>query len=132
MRLGKLIDELALTSLMVVCSSLMYAQDAWNFPDLSGAQVFTSGGSEKSIKVYRSGSSVRVEPSPTLATVYVTSKSKVYNLYVFPGDSRHQCVVMRPEQATMLPSPLELLNGTRVKRTPAGTDVVEGHPCKVE
>jgi hypothetical protein len=132
MRLGKLIDELALTALMVACSSLMYAQDAWNFPDLSGAQVFTSGGSEKSIKVYRSGSSVRVEPSPTLATLYVTSKSKVYNLYAFPGDSRHQCVVMRPEQATMLPSPLELLNGTRVKRTPAGTDVVEGHTCKVE
>jgi hypothetical protein len=132
MRLGKLTDKLALAALMVVCSGLMYAQDAWNFPDLSGTQIFTSGGSEKSMKVYRSGSSVRVEPSPTLTTLYVPGKNRVYNLYVFPGDNGHQCVVMRPEQSTMLPSPLELLNGAHVKRTPAGSGVVEGHTCKVE
>lgn len=132
MSLGKLNDKLALAALMVVCSGLMSAQDAWNFPDLSGTQIFTSGGSEKSMKVYRSGSRVRVEPSPTLTTLYVPGKNRVYNLYVFPGDNGHQCVVMRPEQSTMLPSPLELLNGAHVKRTPAGTDVVEGHTCKVE
>ncbi len=39
---------------------------------------------------------------------------------------------MRPDQAKMLPSPLELLQGTKVKRTPAGTETVEGHSCKVE
>ena len=32
----------------------------------------------------------------------------------------------------MAPSPLELLFGTKVMRTPAGTEVVEGHTCKVE
>jgi hypothetical protein len=39
---------------------------------------------------------------------------------------------MNPEEARMLPSPLELLQGSDVKRTALGTAVVEGHPCKLE
>jgi hypothetical protein len=39
---------------------------------------------------------------------------------------------MKPEQARMLPSPLELLQGSDIKRTAAGTEVVDGHPCKIE
>ena len=39
---------------------------------------------------------------------------------------------MKTEQAKMMPSPLELLQGTKLKRTPAGTEIVEGHSCKVE
>ena len=83
------------------------------------------------MKVYRSGDSVRVERSGALSTLYVPSKSKVYNLTTYP-DHSHQCVVMKPEQARMLPSPLELLQGSDVKRTAAGTEVVDGHPCKIE
>jgi hypothetical protein len=39
---------------------------------------------------------------------------------------------MKPEQAKMLPSPLELLQGRDLKRTPAGTETIEGHLCRVE
>ena len=66
-----------------------------------------------------------------MSTLYMPSKSRVYNLTTYP-DHTHQCVVMKPEQAKMLPSPLELLEGSEVKRTAAGREVVEGHPCKVE
>jgi hypothetical protein len=39
---------------------------------------------------------------------------------------------MKPEQAKMLPSPLELILGRVVKRTLAGSEVVDGHPSKIE
>jgi hypothetical protein len=83
------------------------------------------------MKVYRSGSSVRVEMTATITTLYMPASHKVYSLTTYP-DGSHQCVVMRPDQAGMMPSPLELLFGTKVKKTPAGTEVVEGHKCKVE
>ena len=59
------------------------------------------------------------------------SSSKVYNFTTYP-DHSHQCVAMKPDQAKMLPSPLELLQGSNLKRTAIGTEVVEGHPTKVE
>jgi hypothetical protein len=59
------------------------------------------------------------------------SSSKVYNLTTYPDHSR-QCVVMKPDQAKMLPSPLELLQGSNLKRTSVGTEVLEGHACKIE
>ena len=84
-----------------------------------------------SMKVYHSGSSVRVERSAALSTLYVSSSSKVYNFTTYP-DKSHQCVVMKPDQAKMLPSPLELLQGSDLKRTPAGREVIDGHTCTVE
>jgi hypothetical protein len=107
------------------------AQDGWNFPDFSASQVFESRRADIAMKVYRSGSSVRVERSGALSTLYVPVKSEVYNLTVYPDHSR-QCVAMKPEQAKMLPSPLELIQGKILKRIAAGSDVVEGHPVKVE
>jgi len=106
------------------------AEDPWKFPDLSATQVLPTTKYDISMKVYRSGSSVRVERSTAIATLY-TATNKVYSLTTYP-DGSHQCVVMTPDQAKMVPSPLELLYGTKVKRTPAGTEVVEGHKCKVE
>lgn len=106
-------------------------QDAFKFPDFSATQSFESRKASMSMKIYHSGSSVRVERSRALSTVYVPSESKVYNLTTYP-DHSHQCVVMKPEQAKMLPSPLELLQGTNVKRTSAGTENVDGHLCNVE
>jgi hypothetical protein len=83
------------------------------------------------MKVYRSGSTVRVERSGAMSTLYVPASSKVYNLTTYPDHSR-QCVAMKPEQAKMLPSPLELIHGRLVKRTAAGSEVVDGHPTKIE
>lgn len=55
----------------------------------------------------------------------------VYNFTTYP-DHSHQCVAMKSQQAKMLPSPLELLQGSAVKRTPVTKEVLDGHPCDVE
>lgn len=107
------------------------AQESWSFPNFSATQVFPARRADLTMKIYRSGASVRVERSAAISTLYVPSNSKVYNLTVYPDNSR-QCVAMKPEQAKMLPSPLELILGRIVKRTPAGSEVVDGHPSKIE
>jgi len=132
MRLSK--NAAALTFVMSSFAIGVQAQSAdspWNFPDFSCTQVIHTPAYDMPMKLYHSGSNVRVEKSAAISVLYVTSDSKIYNLTTYP-DGSHQCVVMNPKQAKMLPSPLELLYGTNVKRTPAGTEVVEGHKCKVE
>jgi hypothetical protein len=101
----------------------------WEFPDFSATQVFQMANFGVPMKVYRAGTSVRMERSAAWSTLY--TPYHIYNLTSYPDGSK-QCVVMRPEQVKLLPSPLELLNGTKVHRTLEGTDVVEGHRCKVE
>jgi hypothetical protein len=131
MQLQELFRKVTIAVLVLVSGTLVHAQDALSFPDFSATQVFESRKADISMKIYHSGGSVRVERSAAMSTLYMPSKSRVYNLTTYP-DHTHQCVVMKPEQAKMLPSPLELLEGSEVKRTAAGTEVVEGHPCKVE
>lgn len=131
MQFRQLFYRITITAFLLAAAALAHGQDAWNFPDFSATQVFESRKTTFSMKVYLSGSSVRVERSAAISTLYVPSKSKVYNFTTYP-DQSHQCVVMKPEQAKMLPSPLELLEGSGLKRTPAGEEAVEGHPCKVE
>ena len=110
---------------------LMFAQQNWNFPDFSATQVFASRKAEMAMKVFRSGSTVRVDRSAAISTLYVTANKTVYNLTTYPDNSR-QCVSMKPEQARMLPSPLQLILGRVVSRKPAGTEVVEGHDAHIE
>jgi len=126
----KLFSQLPIAALVLAFTSLAHGQ-AWSFPDFSATQVFESRKADMAMKIYHSGSSVRVERSGALSTLYVPSSSKVYNFTTYP-DQSHQCVVMKPEQAKMLPSPLELLQGSNLKRTSAGTDVIDGHTCKIE
>jgi hypothetical protein len=126
-----LFGRLAIAAFIVVCTTVAHGQAAWNFPDFSATQVFESRKAAMTMKVYSSGSNLRVERSSALSTLYMPSSSKVFNFTTYPDNSR-QCVAMKPEQAKMLPSPLELLQGSNLKRTPAGTEVVEGHTCTVE
>jgi len=127
----KQICELALGLFILTFSVLAQSQTAWNFPDFSATQVFASRKADFSMKVYQSGDSVRVERNAALSTLYVPSNGQVYNFTTYP-DHSHQCVAMKSDQAKMLPSPLELLQGSTVKRTAVGTEVVEGHPSKIE
>ena len=131
MKLQELFRKATMAMLVFVSGTLVHAQDASSFPDFSAMQVFESRKADISMKIYHSAGSVRVERSGAMSTLYMPSRSRVYNLTTYP-DHTHQCVVMKPEQAKMVPSPLELLEGSEVKRTAAGTEVVEGHPCKVE
>jgi len=131
MALGKISRRVMVTGFVLISGVLSHAQSSWNFPDFSATQVFESRKINASMKVYRSGDSVRADRTGALSTLYVASNSRVYNLTTYP-DHRHQCVVMKAEQAKMLPSPLELLQGSNVTRTDVGRDTLEGHPCKVE
>src|SRR5271169_148696 len=123
--------KFGIITFMLAFGALARGQNTLEFPDFSATQVFPSSKADMAMKVYRSGSSVRVERSAAMSTLYVPSSGKVYNLTTYP-DNSHQCVVMKPDQARMLPSPLELLVGPVVKRTPVGTEVVDGHACQVE
>ncbi len=95
------------------------SEDPWRFPDFSATQVFQMKNYDVPMKVWRSGSSVRVEVAPVITALYVPGTGKVYKLTSYP-DGSHQCVVMRPDQAKITPSPLELLNGTKVRRSSRG------------
>jgi hypothetical protein len=141
MRFKRLVGKLLLLGLVVLPTLFIHGQategnapgnNGWNFPDFSGTQVFVSNGREMTAKIYRSGTMVRIDHSAALATLYVPARAKVYRLTKYP-DGSHQCVVMRNEQVKMLPSPMEiLLSGSNEKRTPIGSEVVEGHSCKSE
>ena len=131
MQLPGLFRKVTMAVLVLVSGTLARAQDALSFPDFSATQVLESRKANMSMKIYHSQDGVRVERSEAMSTLYMPSKSRVYNLMTYP-DHSHQCVAMKPEQAKMLPSPLELLEGSDMKRTAAGTEVVEGHSCKVE
>ena len=123
--------QFAIAIIIVIFASLAWGQDTWDFPDFSATQVFQSNKADMAMKVYRSGSSIRVERSASMSTLYMPANGSIYSFTVYPDKSR-QCVAMKPKQARMLPSPLEMLQGKILKRTPAGNEVVEGHNCKVE
>ena len=131
MRLSWLFCKLAGITFVILFAGPSYGQDSWSFPDFSATQVFEGQRTKIEMKVFRSGSSVRVERSAALSTLYVPSDSKIYNFSTYP-DSSHQCVVMTPKQARMLPSPVELIQGKIMKRTAAATETMEGYKCKVE
>lgn len=116
---------------LVLLVGAVHAQDSWSFPDFTATQVFQSRRADLTMKVYRSGSNVRVERSTAISTLYVPVSGKVYNLTTYP-DKSHQCVSMNPDQAKMLPSPLELILGRIVKRSAAGAETVDGYATKIE
>ena len=131
MNLGSALGELLAIVSLAVTAAFAQSQSAWSFPDFSAKQVFQAGGEEISSTVYRSGSRVRVDTNSALATLYDPANDHVYGLTVYPN-GRRGCIAMTLAQAQMLPSPLELLFGVKVKRTPVGTATVEGRVCDVE
>jgi hypothetical protein len=134
MRISRTIGKIAALVILVSSAIVARAQDSgdpWKFPDFSAIQLMGPERRPLPAKVYWSGASMRVDLTPTLATLYLPATGKVYKLTLYP-DKTHGCIVMRTDQAKMLPEPLELLQGTQVKRMPAGTETVEGHSCKVE
>ncbi len=127
MRLSRTIGKVAAVVVLASSAIVARAQDSGsspNFPDFSATQEM---GNMAPGKVYQSGPNFRAEQAPGLVVIYLAASNKVYNVF-----SRGNCIEVPPEKATRVPVPLQLLTGTKVKRTPAGTEVVDGHRCKVE
>jgi len=134
MRMSRTIGKVAAVVIWVSSAIVAHAQDSgdpWNFPDFSAIQLMGPGRRPLPVKVYWSGTNMRIDLTAAMADLYLPAVGKVYKLTAYPDKSR-QCIVMKTDQAKMMPSPLELLQGTRVKRTPAGTETVDGHRCRVE
>jgi len=136
-----------LVLMLVACVNILIAQEPakaadsppaqvsskpFNFPDFTAIQKLgaTGGPAPLLMKIYFSGSTVRVDLSPKIENLFVTSTGTVYRIETYP-DKTSSCVSMRRDQAGST-SPLEMLQGVKVERTPAGTDEVDGHKTKVE
>jgi hypothetical protein len=136
-----------LVFMLVACVNILTAQEPakvagsppaqvsstpFNFPDFTAIQKIGAGGAPRPLlmKVYFSGSTVRVDLSPKIENLFVTSTGTVYRIETYP-DKTTYCVSRRRDQAGST-SPLEMLQGVKVERTPAGTDDVDGHKTKVE
>lgn len=62
---------------MVSSAVLVPAQDfanPWTFPDFSATEVIQSAKFDMQMKVYRSGSTVRIEKTAALATLYTPQR----------------------------------------------------------
>ncbi len=109
------------------------SSEPFNFPDFSAIQRIATRGAPKLLlmKVYVSGSNVRLEQSPKIVNLFLTSTAKVYKIVTNP-DKTTSCVVMRRDQHGFMTTPMEMLQGAKVERTPAGTEVVDEHKTKIE
>jgi hypothetical protein len=103
------------------------SSEPFSFPDFTAIQKIATRGGPGTLlmKVYFSGSTVRVDVSPKITNLFVTSAGKVYKMVTAP-DKTSSCVVMTRDQRGFMTSPFERLQGAKVERTPAGTDVVDG------
>jgi hypothetical protein len=127
MKLPRTIINAAAVVAFTSCAIAAHAQDSGSsriFPDFSATQEM---GNLVPGKVYQSGGNFRVELIPGLTVIYLAATNKVYDLF-----SRGNCIQVSPEKKTRLPIPLQFLTGAKVERTPVGTEVVDGHTCKVE
>jgi hypothetical protein len=134
MRISRTIGKVAAVAILASSAIAVRAQDSkdpWKFPDFSAIELMGPERRPTPAKVYWSGTSLRVDITPALANLYLSAMGKIYKLVVYP-DKTQGCIVMRTDQAKMVPHPLEFLQGAKVKRTPVGTETVEGHSCKVE
>ncbi len=132
--MSRIFGKVAAAALFALSAMAAQAQDSGsllNFPDFSAIQLVGAKRRPLPMKVYWSGGNFRVDTTPAMGDLFLPESGKVFRLTAYPDKSR-QCVAMRMDQAKMLPSPLELLQGTIAKRTLVGTETVEGHSCKVE
>jgi hypothetical protein len=124
---GSLMGALAIAAALAAVPAAI-AQDSFVLPDYSATEVAHVRGRLISYKIYHSGLNFRADPSPELAMIYVPAQDTVYRL-MFKGT---QCIEFKGIRPQPVNSPLQLLSEGKVKRTPDGTEVAEGHTCKVE
>jgi hypothetical protein len=125
--------RIAAVAVLLNCAAPGFAQNSSASsigPDFSATQVANPGGVETSMRIYRSRSNVRYEVSQVISMIYKPSANQIYKLMRFP-DGSQQCVEARADQS-VIPYNVQLLSGANVQKTPEGTEVVDGHSCKIE
>jgi hypothetical protein len=125
---GKLALSLVIAAIAVAIASTSRAQTSSFLPDFSATEVTFVRGREITSKVYLSGVNFRAEPRPGLALIYLTGSHKLYRM-MSHGTGCFKMAGVAPHQVI---SPLQLLLGVKVQRTPSGNEVIDGHSCKVE
>jgi len=120
---------LAVTSVLTPASA--QEPQGWRLPDFSATEAIESlGGRVPTSKIYHAGSKFRVEPTPGFATIYLPAANRIYR--IFSTDQPNSiCLSEEMDKAATLRSPIQDLSGVKVERTDAGTEVVDGHSCKV-
>jgi len=80
------------------------------------------------MKMYRSGSKMRVDmPAGTGANGYIVTDLDAHISYMVMGPAMCMKMPVQPHR-----NPFAAASNAKIERTPAGTDTVDGHPCKVE
>src|SRR5579872_4180113 len=126
-RHGSLVAVLAAAAAIATASAAI-PEDSFVLPDFSATEVAHVRGREIAYRIYHSGSNFRVDLSPELAMLYMPARDAVYRL-MFKST---QCIETKGVRPRPVSGPLQLLSESKVKRTPIGTEVAEGHTCKVE
>jgi len=103
----------------------------WRLPDFTATEAIESlGGRIPTSKIYHAESKFRVEPTPGFATIYLPAVNRIYR--IFSTDQPNSiCISEDMNKAATLRSPIQDLSGVKLERTDAGTEVVDGHRCKV-
>jgi hypothetical protein len=127
-RFSKLSLSLMTAAMAIAMASTAVAQNSSFLPDFSATEIAHVRGRDIASKVYLSGLNFRAEPAPGSAFIYLSANNTMYRV-MFHGT---QCVETAGKQAPIVINPLQLLSGVKVQRTPSGTEVIEGHPCKIE
>jgi hypothetical protein len=127
-RHGSLIGALTAAVAAAIMMSTVMAQDSFPLPDFSATEIAYVKRRQIASKIYHSGLNFRSEPAPGVATLYMPARDTVYSL-MFNGT---QCIETKGMRMQPVSSPLQLLSGVKLTRAAGGTEIVEGHTCKVE
>jgi hypothetical protein len=90
---------------------------------ISGVQQAHAGQGE--MKVYRSGDKMRTDMSGGAG--YMVMELGQHTNYMVMGTGICMQTTFQPQQ-----NPFAQAKNATIERSPAGTDTVDGHPCKVE
>jgi hypothetical protein len=120
------------TGSLVVCSCLIaQAQNPFETNRQFSATMVMSGmptsgpAAQNEIKIYRSGDKMRTSMP---GGAYMVMDLAQHTNYMVMGTG--MCMQMNATGAQ--PNPFSQAQGATIERTPAGTDTVDGHTCKVE
>jgi len=105
--------------------------EALRLPAFSATEAMdASGGYFATSRIYHAESKFRVEPGPGFVTIYLPALDRVYTV-LGTDPLKTACIFESMDKASMMHGPIQELSGAMVKRSDAGTEVVDGHPCKV-